>query len=220
MSLMPEPWAGRAGICFPGKRTGAGRLELGFLSACLVGRCWANRRQEQGGWSQVSPQQESLLCPADHDVLLPAVQKGLGSREDFKCIQCFPSPGSWLGLCNTMAAATGGSEHGRMRFEENRACSDVSGSSRSAVCRRSLQHLGSLCPRELLLTPSWLAVLGPRQPPVLWLWGMVLAPLQSGGSLPMPGSGTTHGGWCQQAKEAMPVSLAVGWLFLLPVFTS
>lgn len=171
MSLMPEPWAGRAGICFPGKRTGAGRLELGFLSACLVGRCWANRRQEQGGWSQVSPQQESLLCPADHDVLLPAVQKGLGSREDFKCIQCFPSPGSWLGLCNTVAAATGGSEHGRMRFEENRACSDVSGSSRSAVCRRSLQHLGSLCPRELLLTPSWLAVLGPRQPPVLWLWG-------------------------------------------------
>lgn len=83
MSPMPEPWAGRAGICFPGKRTGAGRLELGFLSACLVGRCWANRRQEQGGWSQVSPQQESLLCPADHDVLLPAVQKGLGSREDF-----------------------------------------------------------------------------------------------------------------------------------------
>lgn len=64
----PEPWPGRAGICFPGKHTGAGRLGLRFLPACLVGRCWANRKQEQGRWSRVSPQQESLLCPVDHDV--------------------------------------------------------------------------------------------------------------------------------------------------------
>lgn len=104
------------------------------------------------------------------------MQKQLSSREGFRCIQCFPSPGSWLGLCNTAAAAaTGGSDQGRMRFEENRACSDVSVSPRNTVCRCSLQHLGSFGPRALLL-PSWLVMLGPRQPPVSpvavggWSW--------------------------------------------------
>lgn len=168
----------------------------------------------------MSPQQEPSLCPADHDVLVLLCRSSLAAgRRTLKCTQCFPSPGSWLGLSNTAAAAaSGGSDQGRMRFE-NRACCDVSGSPRSTVCRCSLQHLGSLCPRELLLIPSWLVVLSPSSHQSCGCGGMVLALLQSGGSLPVPGSGSTHRGWCQQAKEAMPVSLAVAWLFLLPVFT-
>lgn len=106
------------------RKAGAG------IHACLP--AWGGAGQTG---THVSPQQESSLCPAG---------RRLGSRQDSKCIQCFPSPGSRLGLCNTAAAATGGSDQGGMRFEESRAGCDVSGSPRSAVCRCSLQHLGSL----------------------------------------------------------------------------
>lgn len=49
----------------------------GIPAACLVGMCWANRKQEQGRWSHVSPQQESLLCPVDHDVLFCCAEVAL-----------------------------------------------------------------------------------------------------------------------------------------------
>lgn len=147
-------------------------------------------------------------------------RRGSAAGRTFKCIQCFPSPGSWLGLCNTVAAATGGSEHGRMRFEENGAvlmCQGPPGalSADAPSSTWAASAPGSCCS----LLPGW-QCLAPGSHRSCGCGGMVLAPLQSGGSLPMPGSGTTHRGWCQQAKEAMPVSLAVGWLFLLPVFTS
>lgn len=46
--------------------------------------------------THVSPQQESSLCPADHSVLFLLCRR-LGSRQDFKCIQCFPSLAAGLG---------------------------------------------------------------------------------------------------------------------------
>lgn len=67
--------------------------------------------------------------------------------------------------------------------------------------------------------PGWWCLAPGSQQPCA-CGGLLLAPLQAGGSLPVPGSGSTHRGWCQQAKEAMLVSLAVGWVFPLPVFTS
>lgn len=83
----------------------------------------------------MSPWQKSRVPGAVPTCLLlfQWQQKRLSSREHLKCIQYLPGPG---GLCNTLTAATGGSDQGWERFKENRAHSDILGCPRSGFVGR------------------------------------------------------------------------------------